>query len=298
MQLIKYIERRFRPEDEALLAKAGRIVSEFKGRGFNLTLRGLYYQMVGKNLIRNSVKSYDRLGVLISDGRLAGLIDWEGIEDITREVRRRQVFDSPAAILRLCADSFRFDKWREQESIPEVWVEKDALLGVIEPVCRRLEVPYMSCRGYASSTMLWTAAQRMIERSNRGKKSQATIILHFGDHDPSGLHMTKDNRDRLTLLTQGDAVFRVARIALTMDQITAHRLPPNPAKTQDARFADYERLYGTDSWELDALPPQVIEGLIEEHVGMIRDDEQWARSLRKERPMQKLLDKIAKAHEK
>ncbi len=94
-------------------------------------------------------------------------------------------------------------------------------------------------------------------------------MLHLGDHDPSGMDMTRDNRDRLDILK---AVVEVKRLALNMDQVEEYGPPPNPAKVTDSRFAAYVTEYGDESWELDALEPRVISELIEEHVKMYRDD--------------------------
>ena len=106
------------------------------------------------------------------------------------------------------------------------------------------------------------------------------IILHFGDHDPSGIDMTRDIEDRLEMFAKWGVT--VERIALTMDQIDQYDPPPNPAKTTDSRFEAYLDEYGEDSWELDALEPSVLADLIREHVGYYRDDELWDAAVAKE----------------
>jgi hypothetical protein len=82
---------------------------------------------------------------------------------------------------------------------------------------------------------------------------QDVVVLHLGDHDPSGLDMTRDLRDRLSLYSR--AAVDVQRVALNMDQVGVFNPPPNFAKESDKRFEAYRRQYGDQCWELDALPP-------------------------------------------
>jgi len=109
---------------------------------------------------------------------------------------------------------------------------------------------------------------------------QRPIVFHLGDHDPSGIDMTRDNRDRLSLFAGVDIT--VVRLALNMEQIERYRPPPNPAKVTDSRFEAYQREYGDESWELDALNPEVIHNLIENNVQCIRDEKLWDAALARE----------------
>jgi len=157
--------------------------------------------------------------------------------------------------------------WANQERRCEVWIEKEALAGVIEGVCRELDCPYFACRGYVSQSEQWRAGVRF-----RG--DQPTVIIHLGDHDPSGIDMTRDNADRLAMFA-GAHKTEVRRIALNADQVEQYEPPPNPAKETDSRFQEYERLYGDQSWELDALEPATIADLIRSEVESIRDPDLW-----------------------
>ncbi len=100
------------------------------------------------------------------------------------------------------------------------------------------------------------------------------IIFHLGDHDPSGLDMTRDNKDRLDIFAGLDGV-EVKRLALNFDQVQAYSPPPNPAKQTDSRFSDYQTLHGDESWELDALNPEVIGNLIRENIELYLDQDLW-----------------------
>jgi hypothetical protein len=103
-------------------------------------------------------------------------------------------------------------------------------------------------------------------------------VIHLGDHDPSGLDMSRDIRERLATFVSfhlghdpGD-LLEVHRIALNMDQVRRYNPPPNPAKPDDSRYRAYARQYGEKSWELDALDPDVLIGLIEENVRRYLDE--------------------------
>ena len=209
------------------------------------------------------------MGNTISNARLAGLISWEAIVDRTRNVRANQHFKDVGDILEAAAGSYRLDLWGGQEQAVEVWIEKEALIGVIEPVCVELDLPYFACRGYVSQSEQWRAGQRAMTRWNHD--GQKTVILHLGDHDPSGIDMTRDNLDRLAHVMGGDVELK--RIALNMDQVEQYSPPPNPAKVTDSRWQDYMAEFGPSSWELDALEPSVINELIETEVAKLRDDD-------------------------
>jgi len=168
------------------------------------------------------------------------------------------------------ADSYGIDPWRGRAYRPEVWIEKDALVGVIEDTCTELDVPFFSCRGYTSQSEMWRASQRMRAHV---KNKQKPIVIHFGDHDPSGIDMTRNITDRLAMFVGCEVP--VIRAALNEDQIDKYNPPPNPAKMTDSRFRSYADLYGTKSWELDALTPQVINALVREHVGEYMNKRKW-----------------------
>jgi len=288
MPLICYVPKSFRLDTKTRIDQANEIIVEYQAQGFKLTLRQLYYQFVSRDLIPNTVQSYKNLGDVVNDGRLAGLIDWDAIEDRTRNLRSSPHWSSPRSIVRACADQFAVDLWDTQENYVECWIEKDALVGVIEGICNELDVPFFACRGYTSQSEMWGAAQRLIEREQRGKK---TTIIHLGDHDPSGIDMTRDIQDRLELFGS-TAVIR--RIALVYDQIEQYNPPPNPAKTTDARYQSYANKYGDESWELDALEPRVIVDLIREAVEDRIDQDAWEEALQRQKTGRDQLGKVSR----
>lgn len=287
MPKIAYIERTFSAGSHALIDKANAIITEYQAQGFDLTLRQLYYQFVARGFIANKQTEYKRLGSVINDARLAGLIDWNAIEDRTRNLRAVSHWDTPADIIASAAASFRVDKWAKQDVRPEVWIEKDALTGVIEGVCRELDVPYFSCRGYTSQSEMWSAAMRFRAYAIAGQDSH---IFHFGDHDPSGMDMSRDIEDRIRLfLGSRSGQFEFTRLALLNDQIEQYDPPPNPAKLTDSRAEGYIREYGDESWELDALEPSVIADLIRDAIEPLKDPEVWAQTVEEEESDRKRL---------
>jgi hypothetical protein len=177
--------------------------------------------------------------------------------------------------------------WADQDAYVEVWVEKDALIGVLEGVCRELDVPYFACRGYTSQSEMWGAAQRLLERESDGKE---TTIIHLGDHDPSGIDMSRDIQDRLDMFGSSATI---SRIALTFDQVHEYDPPPNPAKTTDARYQSYASLYGDESWELDALEPRVIVDLIRQAVEAEIDHDAWQDALDRQETGRKQLSQVS-----
>ena len=279
MSKICYVPKNFRYEASLIIHQANEIIQEYLAEGYKLTLRQLYYQFVSRDLIQNNQKSYNKLGIIINDARLAGLVDWQAIEDRTRNLESNTHWNSPAEIIRAAANEYQIDKWADQSFRIEVWIEKDALTGVIEGVCNDLDIPYFSCRGYTSQSEMWKASLRFEEYIAHG---QTPIIFHLGDHDPSGVDMTRDIQDRQNIFSFGEEQVIVERLALNIDQVKKYNPPPNFAKISDSRSTDYIRKYGRSSWELDALEPRVIRKLIEDEVLNYRNDKVWNDSLNKE----------------
>ena len=313
MPRIKYIDKKMGADRLAVVRDANAICAQYASQDLSLTLRQLYYQFVARGLLPNRQSEYKRLGDILNDARMAGLMDWDYLVDRTRNLQSLPHWGSPASIIRSAAASFRRDVWAEQHQRVEVWIEKDAGIGVIESVCEGNDVPYFSCRGYTSVSEIWGAAQRIREYLEKG---DAVTILHIGDHDPSGIDMTRDIDDRLrTFITQdwlnasptlsgtvtvrdilddinnrlveegghyADSLsqpWQIKRIALNYDQVLEYSPPPNPAKQTDARYQRYVENTGLDeSWELDALDPFVLQDLIQTEIDEIRDPERWEES--------------------
>lgn len=267
---ITYVPKNFRVKSMLQIEQANAIIARFQAAGYDLTLRQLYYQMVTKNLIPNTKRSYKNFGVLISDARLAGLIDWRAIVDRTRQTRSRPHWDHPREVIDSAYYSYNIEQWEGQDYRPRVWIEKDALTGVISGLCHEYDVPYLACKGYMSQSAMWADAQIALRQERSGL---TPVIIHLGDHDPSGIQMTEDIDNRGTIF---GASYEIRRIALNMDQIEELGPPPNPTKLKDSRIGAYIERFGTyESWELDALSPEYINELIRVELNKLIDQEQW-----------------------
>lgn len=295
-----FVPKDFRYGTRAIIRQANDIIAEYSRAGFQLTLRQLYYQFVARDLIPNKQTEYKRLGEILNDARLAGLVDWDAIIDRTRNLETLAAWQTPTSILSAVAQQYREPVWDDQPHYVEVWIEKDALIGVIEGVCEELRVPYFACRGYTSQSEMWAAGRRFREKIDSG---QNVTVIHLGDHDPSGIQMSEDNQNRLLMFAHDECTeeytedehvadaFELRRVALNMDQVRRYNPPPNPAKETDSRIDGYRRRFGTNSsWELDALDPRVIADLIRSEVTSIIDDEKWEASMKKEAENRSLLD--------
>jgi hypothetical protein len=285
----EYREINFRTKARTLIGQANDILEEYDAQGFTMTLRQLFYQFVARDMIENAYKNYKLLGRTVSNGRIAGLIDWDHIEDRTRSLNTHSSWRSPESIIRTAATSYREDIWQGQKYRPEVWIEKAALIGVIEGVCNEFRVPYFACIGNNSQSEQRKAGERF---SNHKARGLIPVVLHFADHDANGIDMSRDNRERLAVFAGAD--IEVRRLGLNMDQVRKYNLPPNFAKEKDNNIDKYVAEFGTvECWELDALSPPVIEGLIRDELNMMIDHDEWKDREAEEQENRDLLAKVS-----
>ena len=289
----KFIEKKFSDTSLDTIAQITAIVQEYARQGYTLSVRQLYYQLVARDLIPNNIQSYKRVVDLVSNARLAGLIDWNMIEDRGRETITPPMWESPAQIVRAAADQFAIDRWADQDWHVEVAVEKAALEGVLIPVCRELGIRFTANRGYGSQSLLYEIGKRIERKSYNSSKS--ILIFYLGDHDPSGIDMTRDVRERLSLFSRLGV--EVERLALNMDQIEQWNPPENPAKQTDSRSGAYIAEFGESSWELDAVDPATLGGLVRAAVERVRDDDRYSAALERERNMREELERFADEYE-
>jgi hypothetical protein len=309
MPHIEYVPRKFSENSEAVIFQAREICDSYQRQGYDLTLRQLFYQFVSRDLMPNSERDYKRLGSIVNDARLAGMIDWYQIVDRTRVAHTSPSWESPADIIDGAAHGFVMDLWADQPTHVEVWIEKEALAGVLGSCCPGERVTYFSCRGYTSASATWRAAQRIGEAIDAGKDA---VVIHLGDHDPSGIDMTRDITERLAMFVGQDRLgsplgmepdeyvldvehkLTIKRIALNEDQIAQHNPPPNPAKLSDSRASGYIERFGTSSWELDALEPSLLVRLITEEIDKHRDIGKWEAAIENESEERKVLTAVSK----
>lgn len=286
-----FLRTRFREDSLDLITIINKVLEDYAQQGYDLSLRQLYYQLVSKGLIENSQKSYSRIGDLVSDGRLAGLIDWDMIVDRGRVSISNTHWTSPADIVDAAASQYKIDKWADQPNHIEVMVEKQALEGVLIPVCRKLDVTFRANKGYTSQSMMYRLGKELAEIQEQGKDIH---VLYFGDHDPSGLDMDRDVQERIALFSGMSVAFE--RLALKFEQVQILKPPENPAKITDSRAKQYIRMYGASSWELDAVEPKELARLVEAAVVALRDDALWQAALAKENEMKEELKGFAEEY--
>lgn len=307
-----YIDKTLPANWHPIIKTANHVLEHFSGLGMDITLRGLYYRFIAGDLLpdswideaynrkngldpdtKNTQKNYKRLGAIIADARMVGLIDWNHLKDIGRQTDSNFHWDryegeTPGQILRDRGNAFYLDKWSNSSLHVEVMVEKDAIEGIIKPVCEELDVPFTSNRGYSSITAQRDSALRMARKMRDGKHC---IVLYLGDHDPSGIDMTRELEYKLNLFSGGTIEMR--RLALNMDQIEQYEPPPNPAKTTDSRAEKYIEEHGEDSWEVDALDPEVMAGIVRDAISEYRDEDLVAEIEAQETAYQEKMERIA-----
>lgn len=290
MTYLCYIKKDFRPDTLKVITQAAAIIKSYEGKGLSLTLRQLYYQFVARDLLENTKESYNRLGNIISDARLAGLISWHAIEDRVRNLRGRTFWRDPAAAFAESRSHYLTDRWADQDWRPEVWVEKDALAGVVSNACHDLCIDHFATRGYNSQSEQWAAGQRFASYIQKG---QRPIVFHLADHDPAGIDMTRDNQERLSMFA--GVQIQAVRLALNMNQVEQYNPPPNYAKPTDSKTAAYIAKFGSDEcWELDALSPEIIQDLIVNAVSSLRDPQKWDATVSREAEEKDMMDIVIK----
>ena len=303
---IQYINKRFNRSSLEVIDTANGIIETYKEEGYDLTLRQLYYQFVAGDLFpddrkwrlegsrwvrdpdgtKNAEPNYKWLGDKINDGRLAGLVDWDSIVDRTRSFEKLSHWDSPQDFIESVAGQYGIDTREDQADYIEVWVEKDALVSVVEHACVPEDVGFLSCRGYLSQSTMWAAGQRFRNKD----RWQNTYIIHLGDLDPSGVNMTEDIQKRMRMF--GSKVI-VKRIALTTEQVEQFNPPPSPAKEGDSRFASYVEEFGDECWELDALDPRTLNELITDAILIHTQPEKQRVLIREQREGRKTILSLA-----
>lgn len=289
MALETYVRKSFKLESLQRIGQCREIIDRYSAMGLRLTLRQLYYQLVTVNAISNVEREYKNLSKLMSDARLAGLIDWAAIEDRIRVPRIPGEFENLDDLVEVALRSYRLPRWRSQDNYVELWVEKDALAGVLAPIGREYHVTVMVNRGYSSQSAMYESAQRFLARPDK-----ACYLLYLGDHDPSGEDMVHDVQNRMEVF---GAEVEVEKVALTMRQVEEYQPPPNPAKLSDPRAGSYVARHGESSWEVDALPPDVLQQMIRARLDGLRDSTAWNKVLRQEKSdMARLKRALATTH--
>ena len=238
-----------------------------RGEESQITIRHLFYRLVGLHLIEKTEAAYKSLCGHLSKWRRSEDISWGAFTDSTRWHLRQKTFDSVEDALRNTVENYRRNLWDTQSVYIEAWVEKDAIAGLVARTANSFGVPVFVCRGFASLSSLYNAANTFRDETDAGKKC---IIYHLGDYDPSGVaageSVLKAFRDDFKV----DVEF--VRIAVTPEQIQRLDLPTRPVKTSDSRAAKWR---GGECVELDSMLPADIRHLVEENITGHIDNREW-----------------------
>lgn len=248
-----------------------------EGYDIQITVRQLYYRMVAAGVIPNNQRSYKRLVAQTTKWRKDRSLDLNAFNDLTREVIKHDEegseVDDPTRWARgymlggiEAAQQYKLKRWFGQRTKVIVAVEKQALQGPFEQVCAELEVDLMVMRGYPSLSFLRDIADRIEENDLRTRdgEMQETVLLYFGDYDPSGINIPESIEENLRDFFSLD--FTMERIALNEDQVAQMNLIPAPVKMTDSRAATFIERHGTDVYELDAVEPRALQLMIRQAI--------------------------------
>ncbi len=247
----------------------------FKQYDTALTLRQLYYRLVSRHLFENTVNNYKRLSRIMVRAREEGDVPVNCLEDRSRRIlgrgdtgytSARDFLRRRISGLKESYKEFRMPMWDDQPFYLLISLEKDALSRLVSDEATKYYIRTFPTRGYPS----FSYVRRMASYIRNRLKGKPTVVLYFGDFDPSGVDIERDLSERLEKYGAGD--FRVRRIALTRDQILQYSLPPMPVKKSDARTPSFIANFGEETVELDALDPNTLKLLVhrsvEEHIDL------------------------------
>jgi hypothetical protein len=224
--------------------------------GHPMTVRQTYYQATVRGIVDKTEDGYNKVQDLLAQMRRQELLPWDWIIDNTRRVIRPATYAGIAECLEDAADSYRKSLWLDKDCRVQIWLEKDALSGVVSPVTDTFDVPLCVARGYSSITFLNDMAEEIADAE------LPTYVYHLGDYDPSGLDAArKVDKELRELSSHADIHFE--RLAVTQAQIRDWRLPSRPTKKSDPRAASFKG----DSVELDAIAPNVLRRLLSSAIG-------------------------------
>jgi hypothetical protein len=230
-----------------------------------MTVRQVFYQASVRGIVEKSEGGYTKVQTDLVLMRRSGELPYDWLADNTRWQRRPRTFNNIEQALDDTARFYRKSLWNDAGCYVEIWLEKDALAGVVHPVTLKFDVPLMVARGYASLSFLHSAAEYIAE------VGVPTYIYHLGDFDPSGVNAGEKIEQTLRQLAPG-ADIHFQRLGVTPDQIISWRLPTRPTKLTDTR----SKGFGDISVELDAIEPDALRDLVQTAIEQHLPPEQYA----------------------
>lgn len=231
-----------------------------------ITIRHLFYRLVGLEVIPKTERAYKTLCSHLSKWRKDGEVPWNAFSDSTRWHIAPPMFDSLEEALQLTKDTYRRNLWATQDYYCEVWCEKDAIAGLIAPVTREFGVPLFVCRGFASLSSMYSAALTFKEVQAQDKE---VCIYHLADYDPSG-HAAAGAIEH-TFENDFDCPINFERIAILPAHIEEFDLPTRPVKE-----STHTRSWtGAECVELDSMRPADLRRLVGDAITSLIDKRAW-----------------------
>lgn len=238
-----------------LIDSINTVLSEIESR---MTIRQIFYQLATRNIVPLTKGGYTKVSRIATEGRRRGLISWDRIEDRVRRPHSVPAWDNLTEFKSDMIASYKKNIWTNQPKYFEVWLEKNALYGLIYPICAKYGITLQVITGYTSATAIYDASVGI----GRFKPLQNNdTILYLGDCDPSGLDIERSIHD--VFLDDHEIDINIKRVGLTSKQVRKYHLPPNISKKEDPRSSSYKH---TISAELDALPPNILKRKLEKAI--------------------------------
>jgi len=258
------------------------ILRAFDDIGIPMTVRQMFYALTTRGLVEKTEQGYKRVAYRLLQTRRLGIIPYDFIADSTRWMRKPKTYESLADFLRESQNTYRHSLWMDRDEYVEIWIEKDALAGVVYEITAKWDVPLMVTRGFPSETFVYEAAQNVKEQG------KLAYLYYFGDYDPSGMAISDDLSDRLRKFGV-DAFFE--RVAVVPSQIVSMNLPTRPTKRSDTR----SRNWRGGSVELDAIPANVLREMVEDCITQHIDEAELERIKRIESLERETLATVVKS---
>lgn len=284
------------------------LANNILAREYPATVRQVFYCLIAIDAIDNSDPDYKRVSRILTIARKDGRIPYEWIVDRSRPTYRPNVFKDPEAYAEFVAEDYHRDYWTMQTNHVEIWSEKDAIIGSIEPVTDKYGVTVRVARGFNSTTRVREVAQDLLV------VRKPKHIFYIGDHDPSGCmaegevlqrviwhycdligraHRAPQRHDATLAFADGLDI-HIRRLAIHQSDIAKFNLPPQAVKDTDSRAPWFEEQYGPDTVELNALPPTELRARISRAIRNLLDKEAWDRAMRAERVEQASIADLVK----
>ena len=229
-----------------------------------VSVRQIFYNLTTTRLVDKTENAYKQVVKISGDMREDGELPFSWISDATRWMRKPDTHDTLIDALEITQETYRKNLWLNQSANVEIWLEKEALSGVVYSITSKWDVPLMVTRGYPSKTFLHSSAEDLrVDKTN--------YIYMLSDYDPSGVDLSRSTEAMLRKYADEDCDIIFERIAVTESQINQWELPTRPTKKSDVRA----KAFSGESVELDAIPPDELRNLVSDSITQHIDSDNY-----------------------